>query len=78
MRDKVREVMARVLGIPAQDVDDSASADTIGTWDSMEHINLVLALEETFDVRFSAEEMSLMTSYSDIVKILESHGGSRA
>jgi acyl carrier protein len=44
----------------------------------MQHINLVLALEETFDVRFSAEETGLITSYAEIVKVVETHLGSRA
>jgi acyl carrier protein len=74
MRDRILEVMARVLGVPAREIDASASTDGLGTWDSMQHINLVLALEETFDVRFSTEETGSMTSYVEIKRMLERHG----
>ncbi len=75
MRDKIREIMSRLFRISAGDIDESASMDTIESWDSLEHISLILALEETFDVRFFTEEVVHMTSYTDIVAALERHVG---
>ena len=75
MEDEVRQVMSRVLKIPAHQIDASVSADTVSAWDSLQHINLILALEEAFDVRFSVDDIGLITSYPEILKVLERHMG---
>lgn len=39
-------------------------------WDSMNHLNLVIELEDTFEVEFEPNEISLMKSFSDIKNII--------
>ena len=45
--------------------------DTIKSWDSLKHINLVLALEEEFGVSIPDEEAANITSYTLIKLVLE-------
>lgn len=71
MEDKIRQVMSRILRIPAHQIDEAVSVDTVSTWDSLQHINLVLALEEEFNVRFSVDDIGLITSYPAIIKVLD-------
>lgn len=71
MEDQIRKVMSRVLRIPDHQIDEVVSVDTVSAWDSLQHINLVLALEEEFDVRFSVDDIGLITSYPAIIKVLE-------
>lgn len=66
----VKEVMAVVLNIDAASVDDSTSMDNTPGWDSANQINLVLALEEEFSVSFEVAELEMMSSYYDIVSVL--------
>lgn len=75
MEDQIRQVMSRILRIPAHQIDEAVSVDTVNAWDSLQHINLVLALEEEFDVRFSVDDIGLITSYPAISKVLERHMG---
>ena len=42
----LREVMADVFGLPLDAITEDASIDSIEAWDSLKHLNLVLALEE--------------------------------
>ena len=37
-------------------IHSDASVDTIGTWTSMNHVLLVQALEEQFNIRFTEEK----------------------
>ena len=53
----IREVMADVLNVPIGTIDDDASSETIASWDSLRHIQLILALEEQLDVQFSETEI---------------------
>lgn len=66
----VKEVMAVVLNIDAASVDDGTSMDNTPGWDSANQINLVLALEEEFSVSFEVAELEMMSSYFDIVSVL--------
>jgi acyl carrier protein len=53
-------------------INDDSSPETIETWDSLQHMNLILSLEETFDLQFSDEQVVGMDSVGQIVKVLDS------
>ena len=60
MEDKIYEIVSKVMGIPLSNVNIDSSPDTIEEWDSLKHINLMMALEEEFDMQFSPDEISDM------------------
>ena len=49
--------------------DDMTAADVAG-WDSFNHVNLVILIEEEFNVRFSTDEVSSMANVGDLIRIL--------
>ena len=56
------ETVSRVLGVPRDEVSEQSSPETIASWDSLKHMNLIVALEEEFAVSFTDEEiMSLLS-----------------
>jgi acyl carrier protein len=77
VRDRVYRLVASVLGVPASTLDDNTSPDTVPTWDSMQHLQLVLALEEEFDVRFEVEEIEAMQRVGVIMSVLEARAAAR-
>jgi acyl carrier protein len=66
--------MADVFGVDPKSIDENASVDTIAKWNSYNHMNLVLALEEQFNVTFSAEQTVEMLSYPLVKTALSEHG----
>jgi acyl carrier protein len=64
---RITDLMVQVFGVDATDLSEQSSPDTIEEWDSMSHINLILALEREFQVKFTAEESVEMLS----VKLVE-------
>ena len=58
----------------ANEISDETSPDTVATWDSVTHLNLVLALEEAFGTSFTPEETLDMTSAKLIRMLLEEKG----
>jgi acyl carrier protein len=69
--DRVRQVASDIFAVPVESIGADSSMDTIEAWDSMQHLNLVLALEEKFDVHFSPEEMDGMRSLGTIAAMLD-------
>jgi acyl carrier protein len=57
VKERVKRVLGSVLGVPADEIVDESSPDTIGTWDSLNHMNLVMALEQEFGIRFSEDQI---------------------
>ena len=74
MKKKTFSIVARVMGVPVAEIDEETSPDTLAAWDSLKHLNLVLALEEEFDVQFSDEQVVDMLNVQLIVLALEEAG----
>ncbi len=71
MEDRIKNIMAAVFEISISDIDDESSVDTIKSWDSLKHMNLIIALEEEFQITIPDEEVGNLISYPLIVLILK-------
>jgi acyl carrier protein len=71
---KLKSVMAKVFGVPVEAITGDASPDSIEKWDSLRHMNLVLALEEEFGVELTDDQVVEILSYPLIKIILGEHG----
>ena len=70
MLERTREIVADIFEVPLEQVLPESSPDTIETWDSIHHLNLVLALEQEFGIQFSPEEIEQLLSVELIVALL--------
>src|ERR1700681_3461175 len=53
---KLKRTLAEVLGVPEAEIGDDTSMDTVAAWDSLKHLNLVLAVEDRFGVSRTKEQ----------------------
>lgn len=67
---KIKQVMSVVFEIPTELITDDASSDTIENWDSLRHLNLILALEEEFGVTIPDEEVGNLVNYKLIELVI--------
>jgi acyl carrier protein len=58
IESRTRVVMGKVLQIPPQDISADVSRKTLLVWDSLKHMNLILALEDEFGVEFNDQEIA--------------------
>lgn len=69
--EKVREVIVKTLSCKMEDVTLEASlTDDLGA-DSLDAVELNMALEEAFEISISDEALAEMKLVSDIVKYIE-------
>ena len=66
-----QDVFRKVFETPDLEISGDTVADDIPTWDSLNHINLILALEEEFGIQFASQEVMSMASVSDLYTLLE-------
>jgi acyl carrier protein len=68
--EALKSVMAAVLRVPADQIGPDASTDTLPVWDSLRHMNLILALEQEFGVSIPDEDAANLSSYALIKLVL--------
>ena len=71
--ESLKELVARVLGVSKDEINNESSPDNIKSWDSFNGLMLVSELEMRFDVKFSIDEVMGVTKYKDIKDALEKH-----
>jgi len=71
--DKVKEIIVERLSVDEKDVVEGASfIDDLGA-DSLDTVELVMALEEEFGLEIPDEEAEKIATVGDAVKYIESH-----
>ena len=70
--EQVRAIAADVLQVPASQILAESSPETLESWDSVQHLNLVLGLEQQFNIQFEPEEMDQMKTIAAVVELVAS------
>lgn len=70
----IEEVVSGVFGVDQASVNESSSPESIEGWDSMGHVNLVIALEQNFNVSIDIDDVMDMGSVGKIRKTLLEYG----
>jgi len=69
--ETIRQLVSDVLQIPPEQVTLTCSPENLSSWDSVQHLNLILALEAEFGIQFDSAEMDRMNSISQILDLLQ-------
>jgi len=71
--DQVKEVVAEQLSVEASEIkEDSKFVEDLGA-DSLDVVELVMALEEKFGIEIPDEDAEKIVTVADAVKYIESH-----
>ena len=73
--EKVRGIAADILQIDKTSLTPESSPQSIESWDSVQHLNLVLAIEEQFRLQFEPEEMDGMKNIGAIAALVARKSG---
>lgn len=78
MEERIYEVLNEIFQDVFDDdeltVDAETNSDSIEDWDSLEHINLVVAIEKAFGMKFSMDEVTGMKNVGEMVEIIKQRG----
>ena len=71
LENRIKNVMSAVFEIPANNVNDKLSPDTVESWDSLKHLQLILSLEDEFEIIFNSDEIAAILSFDSIRSIIK-------
>ncbi len=71
---KLCGLVAEVLGVEHESVEPDTGPLTLSQWDSLNHMRLVAAVEETYGVQLSTDEIVTLLSVGEIAALLREKG----
>lgn len=72
--EQLQEVMAAALNIGADAITPGSAQSNLPAWDSLGHVNLMVALEDAFGIELQIEDFAKLGSVGTILEYLKSQG----
>lgn len=70
---EIRGIMSKVFEIELSTISDIASQKDIVKWDSLQHLNLIVEIEEKYDISIDPEDISAMITIEKIVEVVNKY-----
>ncbi|GLQ48016.1 acyl carrier protein [Dyella lipolytica] len=70
IHDKLTAIFRDVLDDDSIVLNDSTTADDVDGWDSLSHVNLLVAVEKRFAIRMSTREVKSMRNVGDFIALI--------
>jgi acyl carrier protein len=71
MKDKIKLIIAQILNLGIEEINDDASTSNLPEWDSLKHMNIIFAVEEQLEITFEDDEIMELNSLQKIVNALQ-------
>ena len=71
----VIQIAADVFSVPNSALSAESSPESVAAWDSVQHLNLVMAIEEKFNLQFDPEDYDSMKSLGHIAGLVDARRG---
>jgi acyl carrier protein len=70
---EIKEIISRVFEIDLSEISDKSSQKDIVKWDSLQHLNLIVEIEDKYDISIEPEDISVMVTIEKIVEIINKY-----
>ena len=68
--NSVQDIFRDIFDDPSLEITDTTSAEDIEDWDSMNHLNLVSAIEKKFSIRFALGELQTLNNVGAMIDLM--------
>ena len=68
--DGVQDIFRDIFDEEDMVIEDKTSSDDVEEWDSLNHINLVSAIEKEFEIRFALEELMALKDVGSMIDLM--------
>jgi acyl carrier protein len=74
MESKVAKILAGVLNMPPEAIVDELAMSDVEAWDSLKHMEMIVAFEQAYHVEFTFDEIVAMRNVAAIRHVLQAKG----
>ncbi|MCB9188192.1 MAG: acyl carrier protein [Flavobacteriales bacterium] len=68
MEEKINQVLVSTLKVTTEQAGQDLTMDDVNNWDSLTHMNLIVAIEDEFGIEMSGDDIAEMISFDAIKK----------
>ena len=66
MEQKINDILIDVLKVQKEKTSEDLTMDDVNNWDSLTHMNLIVAIEEEFGIEMSGDDIAEMIGFNSI------------
>jgi acyl carrier protein len=70
-RQRLTKVFRNTFFQPSLELDENMTANDVEGWDSLSHINLVLAVEKEFGISLTTRDVRSLKNVGDLMRLIE-------
>ncbi len=70
MNADLRQLLAEVFETTPDKIRETDSQATLPTWDSLRHLQLVMALEQRFGIQIDTEQIAQLKTVADVARVV--------
>jgi acyl carrier protein len=70
---EIREIMSKVFEIDVPEISNNANQKEIMKWDSLQHLNLIVEIEDKYDISIDPEDISAMVNVEKIIEVVNKY-----
>jgi len=70
--DKLKKIILDVIELDDFDMKDETTADQVPGWDSLNHINVILAIEKGYNLKFKGIEILKIKNIGELQQLIDS------
>ena len=71
MEDKVKEIIARVLQVPIEEVENETEIGELDEWDSLRNLTIFVELQKEFDIKITQDMLMDLENVADIIDLVK-------
>ena len=71
MINDIKSIVADILAVDIDVIKNDTSPENLGVWDSLKQMNIVVALEEEFDITLADDDVIEMLNFELICAIMQ-------
>jgi len=75
LEQEVIKIMSEVFKIDSSSLNNETTQKMVAEWDSLKHLNLIVEIEEKYDISLDPEEIGEMVSVKSIVEMILKYKG---
>jgi acyl carrier protein len=72
LQDRLNQIFCEVFDSDDIKIDPEMTANDVDGWDSLSHVNLIVAIETKFKIRFSQKELLTFKNVGDLLTCIRS------
>ena len=70
IHQKLTDVFREIFDDPALEISEATTAKDIAAWDSVTHVDLIVAVEKAFGAHFSTKEVKSLANVGDFIELI--------